>query len=120
METIVADGTMVRMGALPDENGGYVALLHQDWDEISEGDAGKARFDFGRDLFEGETRGIVEGEWFGVSIFFNNPKFLSNFELGNHVDIESQDGFGFRISLLGTRKAVRQVLKCQEELDFAE
>ncbi|WP_204114230.1 hypothetical protein [Shimia biformata] len=117
METVMADGTKVRVGVLPQEDGGYIAALNRDWTGIEPNKSGIARFDFGRDLFEGETRSVIEGDWRGGSAFFNNPEFLENFEQGRALTIAGSGGIQFEISLTGTRRAVAEVLKCQEEQD---
>ena len=119
METVMPDGTKVRLGALPEQGGGFIAALHRDWPKPEPGATGVARFDFGVDLFEGATEALSDGEWHGGQAFFNNPAFLENFERGNSVTIQSKGGLEFEFSLTGTFNATKAVLNCQNEQDAA-
>lgn len=116
----MADGTKVRFGALPERGGGFIAALNRDWQKGKADQTGTARFDFGKDLFKGETVAISEGDWHGGTAFFNNPVFLDNFERGNAVTIQGDAGLRFDVSLSGTKRAIADVLKCQEEQDRIE
>lgn len=120
MERQFDDGIMVRLGNLPQREGYFLAVLSQSWIDIVEGETAGIDVDFTDDLFAGEAVGIVEGEWHGGHIFFNNPEFLDLFARSDALAVGLTGQEMFEIPLDGTSKALVELRTCQKSQALQE
>jgi len=109
------DGTLVRLGQLPAEDGSYFAALNQDWTHIDESMSDKFYFDFGDELFAGDVVGMIEGDWHGGYAFFNNPEFINDIGAKSEITIEGSRRVPLNVSLKGTQNAIAELGRCQSE-----
>lgn len=116
IQKLYPDGTLVRLGRLPAENGSYFAALNQDWTQIDESMSEQFYFDFGGDdLFSGEVVGMIEGDWRGGYAFFNNPEFIDDIGAKSEIKIEGSRRVPLSVSLKGTQHAIAELRRCQSE-----
>lgn len=115
IERNLEDGTLVRVGYVPDRKGGFFAAYNAAWTNIKEGVAGTIQFDFGQSRFEGEYIGDIVADLRGGYAFFNNPEFLQEFGKRNDVSIkgDGEDALAFKLS--GTAKAINAMQTCDAE-----
>jgi hypothetical protein len=115
MEKTMDDGTLVQVGFVPDQNGGFFAAYNVDWTDIEDGAAGTIRFDFVQSLFEGEYVGVIKDELFGGYAFFNNPEFIKEFGKRNEVSIKGDGEDALSFKLTGTSRAISETRNCDAE-----
>jgi len=115
IQKLYPDGTLVRLGQLPAENGSYFAALNQDWTHIDESMNDQFYFDFGDELFVGEVVGLIEGDWHGGYAFFNNPEFIEDIGAKSKITIEGSRRVPLSVSLKGTQNAIAALGRCQSE-----
>ena len=115
MQKTYLDGTLVRLGQLPAENGSYFAALNRDWTHIDATMKDEFYFDFGDELFSGEVVGIVEGAWHGGYAFFNNPEFIEYIGAKTEVTIEGSRRVPLKLNLKGSQRALAELMRCQSE-----
>ena len=115
IQRLYPDGTLVRLGQLPAEDGSYFAALNRDWTHIDESMSDQFYFDFGDDLFVGEVVGMIEGDWHGGYAFFNNPEFIDEIGAKSDITIEGSRRVPLSVSLKGTQHAIAELGRCQSE-----
>jgi hypothetical protein len=115
IQKLYPDGTLVRIGQLPAENGSYFAALNRDWTHIDESMSDQFYFDFGDDLFVGEVVGMIEGDWRGGYAFFNNSEFIDGIGAKSEIIIEGSRRVPLNVSLKGTQRAIAELGRCQSE-----
>lgn len=115
MERTYDDGTLVRIGVVPNRHGGFIAAYNADWVEIQEGAEAEIRIDFEESLFGGNAVGDFRDGVPGAYAFFDNPKFIDEFARRTQVGIYRKDEAGFVIDLAGSAAAIKAVRACQAE-----
>lgn len=113
IQKLYPDGTLVRLGQLPAENGSYFAALNRDWTHIDETMSDQFYFDFGDELFAGEVVGMIEGDWHGGYAFFNNSEFLDEIGEKSEITIEGSRRVPLSVSLKGSQQAIAELGRCQ-------
>lgn len=117
MEKTLDDSTRVQIGAVPDRQGGFLAVYNLAWDDIEEGVEGVVRMDFGDALFEGAVEGRVLDGIPGGYAFFDNPNFVDEFAKRDTLLVTGKNsGHSVEVDLTGTTKGLSAVRACQEEL----
>ncbi|MBE1285549.1 MAG: hypothetical protein GJ676_19710 [Rhodobacteraceae bacterium] len=109
------DGTLVQIGTVPEQAGGFFAAYNAGWSQIADGQEGLIKFDFGDAKFAGDAVGRHRDDLFGAYAFFDNPEFVSEFAKRNSVKVSGEGGTEIEFSLSGTGKAIEAVLACQAE-----
>lgn len=108
------DGTLVQLGAVPVQEGGFFAAYNPAWTDIKAGDEGTLTFDFGDERFAGEVVGQNHDGTPGGYAFFDNPAFLTEFAKRQEVTVSGEGGHRIRLDLTGTSKTIDAVLACQK------
>lgn len=115
MQRTSPDGTVVQVGAEPDKQGGFFAVLNAGWTEITDGEEAVLTFDFGDAKFAGDAKGVIKGDLFGGYAFFDNPKFVDEFGKRTKVTVSGEGDRQVEISLKGSQKAIQALRACQKE-----
>jgi hypothetical protein len=115
MQTELADNTRVRIGAVPIREGGFIAVLNKEWQDIDEGATAVLTLDFDGEIFAGDAEAITNGEWRGGYAFFNNPEFVEGIAKRRTLVVSGEGDREVTIDLTGTANAVNAVLDCQKK-----
>ena len=115
MQSYLADDTLVRIGAVPSREGGFIAVMNKAWQDIEEGATAVLNFDFDGDLFAGDAEAIIEGEMRGGYAFFNNPEFVQGISKWKTLVVSGAGDREVTIDLTGTMVAVNATLDCQKK-----
>lgn len=115
MQTLVADDTRVRIGTLPLQDGGYIAVLNKSWTDIEDGTTAVLTFNFDGELFAGDAQAIIEDDWRGGYAVFNNPEFIEGIAQRKILVVSGEGGREVTVDLTGTMNAVNSVLDCQKK-----
>lgn len=112
-ERTFEDGSIVRIGFDPDQEGGFFAVYNPAWTHIEEGRKGLIQFDFGQEKFAGEAFGRYQDGVPGGYAFFNNPAFAEAFARRQNVVVSGSNGVEYQLDLTGTSRAATAVRDCQ-------
>lgn len=115
MEKLFEEGTLVRVGVTPVDDGAYFSAYNPDWPR-DESDAEEiVLFDFGDSRFQGaSTRQMLDGIPGGYA-FFDNPAFVQEFGKRQSVSVGEPGGEMEVLDLTGSFHAIQVVEKCQSE-----
>ena len=109
------DGTLLQIGALPDQGGGFIGAYNIIWTEIRDGQQGDIRFDFTDGQFEGQAIGDHRGYLQGGQVFFDSPDFLNELIRARDVTVTGPSGASTTIDLAGSAQAIKAIQTCQSE-----
>ena len=115
MEKLFEDGSRMRIGYLPEREGGFLSVANQSWTEMTEEKNFTVRIDLDDVAFGGEVENIVDDNWRGGYAFFNNPAFLDEFARRNEITITGPKNQPVSYSLAGTSKALAALKECNDE-----
>ncbi len=107
------EGVRIRIGYVPDRDGGFFSALGKDWQQIEPGKTGVAKFISDRDKFAGEVDMVEEDGWYGGWAFFNNPEFTQELAQRRSITVIGPEGNAFDVDLAGSARAIREAERCQ-------
>jgi len=111
------EGFRMRLGYVPDRQGGFFALLSEEWGHVEPGNTGVIRFISDQDKFAGEAEGIEDGTMRGGWAFFNNPEFTEELTRRQFITVLGPRGGELTIDLTGSARAIQEARRCQTEQD---
>ena len=109
------DGIRIRLGYVPDREGGFFTALSQEWQELETGETGIAKFISERDKFAGEIEFVEEEGWYGGWAFFNNPEFATELAQRRSITVIGPNDGTIEVDLAGSAKAISEAARCQSE-----
>jgi len=109
------EGFRIRLGYVPDRQGGFFAALSEDWGHVEPGSTGLVRFISDQDKFAGEVEGIEDGEMRGGWAFFNNPEFAEELARRLSITVIGPNDGEFDIDLTGSARAIQEARRCQSQ-----
>lgn len=115
MQRTLDSGHVVELGYLPERKGGFLAVYHPDWTDVTEGQEAFWEFRFDDSRFGGQAVAVFRGDLAGGAAYFDNPEFVDDMAKRNNVTLVPPNADPIEISLKGTLKAVEQVKACQQE-----
>lgn len=115
MQKTLDEGTRVRIGAVPQRDGGFISVANPSWEAVADDTTSTLTFNFDGELFAGDAVAINDGDLHGNYAFFNNPEFVSDISKRRNMIVSDDDKDLATVDLTGTKKAVDAVLKCQKE-----